>query len=201
MDTAHITSLILEYRYWILIPLSFLEGPMIAFVAGTLASLGYFNVYFLAVFFFALDLGKDAVYYGIGHWGARTGYAHRILKKIRVEPEHLEKTREVWEKHPGKTMFFGKLSYGIASSFIMLAGTIGMPLSKFFGWGAVVAILQYGGLLALGYFFGTTFSAGQTSMLTNVLYAIGGITLIASIYYIVTFYIGTRMKKDTEVEK
>ncbi|MDP2665084.1 MAG: hypothetical protein Q8P23_00320, partial [bacterium] len=72
MSVDFITELILQYRYWILIPLSLIEGPVVAFVAGTLASLGYFNMSFLAVLFFVRDVGLDGVYYAIGHFGGRT---------------------------------------------------------------------------------------------------------------------------------
>lgn len=195
MDLAHVSSLIIEYRYWILFPLSFIEGPIVAFIAGTLASLGYFNIYALGVFFFARDMIMDSFYYAIGYYGGRTKLATRLLKKIGVEEEHLEGIRTLWEHHAGMTMFFGKLSYGIASSFVVLAGTVKMPLKKFFGWGALVAIAQFWTLLALGYFFGTTFSSGATHLIENILYAIGGIGLIATIYYVVAFYIRKRMRK------
>ena len=60
MSVDQISQLIIEYRYFILIPLSFIEGPIVAFAAGALASLGYFNVYALAIFFFVVDMLKDA---------------------------------------------------------------------------------------------------------------------------------------------
>ena len=119
-----------------------------------------------------------------------------MLKKIGVEREHLEGIRQLWERRAGTTMFFGKLSYGIASSFVVLAGTVHMPLKKFFGWGAIVAITQFWILLALGYFFGTTFSSGTTRLIENILYAIGGITLLGSLYYLVSFYVGKELKKE-----
>jgi membrane protein DedA with SNARE-associated domain len=195
MTLAQVTQLIIEYRYWILFPLSFIEGPIIAFIAGTLASLGYFNVYVLGIFFFARDMIMDSFYYAVGYYWGRTKLATKLLKKIGVEREHLEGIRTLWEHHAGRTMLFGKLSYGIASSFVVLAGTVKMPLKKFYGWGAVVAVLQFWTLLALGYFFGTTFAAGAEHIIENTLYAIGGIGLIASVYYIVTFYIRKRMEK------
>lgn len=195
MTLDQVTQLIIEYRYWILFPLSFVEGPIIAFIAGTLASLGYFNIYMLGIFFFARDMIMDSFYYTLGYYGGRTHLARRLLKKIGVEEEHLDGIRTLWEKRAGRTMLFGKLSYGIASSFVVLAGTVKMPLGKFFGWGALVAILQFWTLLALGYFFGTTFSIGATHIIENVLYAIGGIGLIATLYYVVTFYMRKRMEK------
>lgn len=195
MGLDNAAQLIIEYRYWILVPLAFIEGPIIAFVAGTLASLGYFNVYALGVFFFARDMIMDGVYYGIGYFGGRTAFARNILKKIGVERDHLDDVRTLWERHAGKTMFLGKLSYGIASSFIVVAGMVKMPLGTFFGWGAVVAVVEWGGLLILGYFFGASIGSNGTHLIENIGYAIGGVTLAASAYYLITFYIGRRMKK------
>ena len=60
MSPDFITEILLQYRYWILIPLSLIEGPVVAFVAGTLAALGFFDIYFLAALFFVRDVGLDA---------------------------------------------------------------------------------------------------------------------------------------------
>ena len=61
MDAQSISHLLLEYRYLVLIPLATIEGPIVAFVAGTLASLRYFNIYALAAVFFIRDVGLDAI--------------------------------------------------------------------------------------------------------------------------------------------
>jgi membrane protein DedA with SNARE-associated domain len=198
MGADHITQLVLEYRYWILIPLTFLEGPIVAFVAGTLAAAGYFNVWFLAVLFFVRDVGLDGVYYGIGYYGHGTKLVQKLLAKIGVTEDHLDSVRKLWERHPGKTMFIGKLSYGIASSFVVVAGAVHMPLRKFFGWGAIVAIIQYGGLLALGYYFGQALGGSIEKILTNVQYLIGGLALVISAYYIITHFIRRRALKHEQ---
>lgn len=195
MSVGFITQLILQYRYWILIPLTFLEGPVVAFVAGTLASLGYFNVYFLAVLFFVRDVGLDGVYYAIGYFGGRTAFAKRMLKKIGVTDDRLEEVRLLWSRRPGMTMFIGKLSYGIASAFVVVAGTVKMPLRIFFKYGIIVAVLQYGTLLLLGYFLGESFGGTVTKVISNVGYvmAFGGIVI--SLYYIITWSMRDKLLK------
>ena len=200
MDADHATQLILQYRYLILIPLSILEGPIIAVAAGTLASLGYFNVYVLAVFFFLLDLAKDAFYYALGYWGGNTKMVRKLLGKMGVREDHLQDIRHLWEKHPGKTMFIGKLSYGIASSFVVLAGTVKMPLKKFFGWGAIVAIAQYWTLLALGYFFGNAIGGTTAKILDIVQWLILGLSVAAVGYYIFSLYMRKEFKRETDAE-
>jgi membrane protein DedA with SNARE-associated domain len=186
-STAH---LILEYRYLILIPLALIEGPIVAFIAGTLASLGYFDVWVLAAFFFARDVCMDALYYAIGHFGGRTKVAHWALRKIKVTEDHLESVRQLWEKRPFVTMFIGKLSYGIGSTFTTVAGIVNMRFMTFVRYGAIVAALQYWSLLALGYFFGASFG-NISSILQNLQYVIGGIGIVIAVYYIFS----ARMRK------
>lgn len=187
MSLDFITRLILEYRYWILIPLSFIEGPIIAFVAGTLASVGYFNMYFLAPLFFIRDVGLDGVYYAIGYFGARSGFAQRMMAKLGVTEDHLDEIRVLWTKRPGITLFIGKLSYGIASAFIVVAGMIRMPLGKFFAYGSLVAIVQYGGLLFLGYFVGSSLGGDVIKIINNIQYVVAFTAIIISAYYILSW--------------
>ena len=118
MSVDFLTEIILQYRYWILVPLFLIEGPLVAFVAGILASLNYFNLYFLAGLFLVLDLVRDAVYYAIGQYGGRTAFTERMLAKIRITAEHLEHARLLLLRRPGWTMFIGKLAYGIAPALI-----------------------------------------------------------------------------------
>lgn len=198
MSPDIITELILQYRYWILIPLTFIEGPVVAFVAGTLASVGLFNMYFLAVLFFVRDVGMDMMYYAIGHFGGRTTFAKRMIKKIGVTEDHLEEVRILWEKRPGWTMFIGKLSYGIASAFIVVAGMVKMPFSIFLRYGILVAILQYGVLLFAGYFLGESLGGSIVPIISNVQYVILFVAIVISVYYIFSW---NMRKKFLEREK
>lgn len=198
MSIDFITEAILQYRYWILIPLTFIEGPVVAFVAGTMAAVGYFNIYFLAALFFVRDVGLDGVYYAIGHFGARTRFVQRMLNKIGVTHDHLEQVRVIWEKRPFWTMFIGKLSYGIASAFIVVAGTVKMPLTTFFKYGSIVAVLQYGILLFAGYYLGTSFGGDAAQIINNVQYVIAFAAIAITLYYLFSWYM---RRKFFEEEK
>lgn len=202
MSVDFITQILLQYRYWILIPLSLIEGPIVAFVAGTLAALGYFNIYFLAGLFFVRDMGLDGVYYAMGHFGGRTAFAERMLAKIGITDDHLGKVRILWEKRPFTTMFIGKLSYGIASAFIVVAGMVKMPLRTFFKYGIIVAVLEYGSLLFAGYFLGASLGGSIVKVIENVQYVIAFAAIVISGYYILSWYARKKfLKADTEVEK
>jgi membrane protein DedA with SNARE-associated domain len=198
MSPESLTELLLQYRYWILVPLSIIEGPVVAFVAGTLASLGYFNIYLLGLFFFVRDVGLDGAYYALGHYGGKTAFATRMLTKFGITDEHLEHVRLLWARRPGWTMLIGKISYGIASAFIVVAGKVRMPLTTFFGYGSLVAVLQYGALLFVGYFFGESLGGSAAAVISNIQYAVAVLAIVISAYYIFSW----RMRKKLlEAEK
>ena len=202
MSVSFLTQLILQYRYWILIPLSFLEGPVVAFIAGTLASVGIFDLYFLAILFFIRDVGLDAVYYAIGYFGGHTEFAGRMLAKLGVTDDHLGQVREFWEKRPGMTMLVGKLSYGIASAFIVVAGMVKMPLRIFFKYGILVAIFEYGTLLLLGYFLGASLGKSAVRAINNAQYLIAFAAIIISVYYLFSWKMRSKLlKEDKEIEE
>ncbi len=195
---SHLAQTLIESRWLILVPLSFAEGPVIAFVAGTLAAAGYFNIFVLAAFFFGRDMFMDGLYYLLGYYGGRTRLAHRLLAKIGVEEAHLEHVRGLWTRRAGITMLLGKISYGISTSFIVVAGMIHMPLQKFFGWGAVAAVVQYGVLLVLGYFLGGALGGTIERLISNFEYVLLGLSVFLVGYFFVSIKLSKRMLKEVK---
>ena len=195
MSPDTLSHLILAYRYWILIPLCFLEGPIVAFVAGSLASLGYFNVYLLALLFFARDISVDAGMYFLGRYGGKTRFATWFLGKVGVTKEHLGGVHRLWEKNTGKTMFFSKLSYGLAATFLVVAGLVEVSMKKFFAYAILVTVLQYGTLLVVGYYFGNAFGT-VSKVINNLGYVIAGVTLFITAYYLFTHFMRRRLLKQ-----
>lgn len=192
MGIEHLTQTIIEYRYWVLIPLSFVEGPLIAFVGGTLAFLGYLNPFVAFAIFFLRDVILDGFFYFLGRFGGRTALAKRILKKIGVNEGHLDDVRRLWHHHGFRTMFFSKLSYGLSAAFLLVAGIIDFDYKKFFWYAALVALAQYGVLFILGYFFGNTL--GATANILDILqYVIAGGVIAATAYYIFSRWMRGRL--------
>lgn len=192
----HITQLIITYRYWILIPLTFIEGPIVAFIAGTLASVGYFNVYVLGALFLVRDIAVDLGCYYLGFFGSKRPWVKKVLHKLKVNDDHLADMHKVWHKHPGKTMFFSKLSYGVAAGFIVVAGMVEMPIGKFLFYGSLVAVVHYITLLVIGYFFGAAFGSSITSIIENIPYVIGAATVLFIAYYFFRRYMSKKLQEE-----
>ena len=195
MSPDHIQALILDYRYWILIPLTFIEGPIIGFITGALSKLGYFNPFLAFSIFIFRDIIMDGIWYYLGKHFAGTPFAERTLRKLKITPDHLISVRGLWDVHGLRTMFIGKLSYGIAQAFLMVAGMVKMPFARFFRLALVVALVNYGGLFLLGYSLGGAFGS-LTNMLSNILYAVGVLALVISGYYIFSFYMRKRLSEE-----
>ena len=95
-----------------------------------------------------------------------------------------------------------KLSYGIASAFIVVAGTVRMPLKTFIKYGSIVAVLQYGTLLFAGYYLGASAGGSVVHIVSNVQYVVAFAAIAISGYYIFTWYMRQRLlKEDEKIER
>lgn len=184
MSFSAAVHLIIAYRYWILIPLSLIEGPITAFIAATLAAAGYFNIWALVALFFARDIGMDAAYWSAGRFGWQNRSVEKLLAKIHVHEEQLDKVKTLWEERPFRTILIGKLAYGLAITFIMVVGMVKIPLSKFYKYSVWVTALQFGALLSLGYFFGNALGANLAGTIEHAQMAIGGAAAAILLWYL-----------------
>lgn len=200
MTVAELTPLVLHYRYWIIIPISFIEGPIIAFVTGTLAKLGYFNPYIAFLIFFFRDVVLDSSFYFLGKYGGRTALAQKLLTKLGVGEQHLADVRVLWDEHGFRTMFFSKLSYGLSATFLVVAGMVDMAWSRFLYYAALVALAQYGILFVLGYYFANMLGT-VSNALDMIQYVVGGGLLAATIYYIFSKYMAKKLVAQEHTDR
>lgn len=187
MSLEVITQLVLQYRYWILLPLAFMEGPILAFVLGSFSVLGYFNIFLSFLILLVGDLVPDAAYYFFGRYGERNELISRYARKIGIGAEHFDAVRRLWYKHPAKTMFLTKFAYGLSTPLLVSAGIIGIPFYRFVRLSVMISIIQYGVLLTLGYNFGRSFKL-VSGTLELVQIAVAGIIVIAVAYYSLVRY-------------
>ena len=92
-DPTGAMELLINYRYWLLVPLSFIEGPVVSFIAGALSRLGYFNPYLAFVIFFLKDIIVDGVFYVVGRFGEKASLVRRLLAKIGIKEGHIDEVR------------------------------------------------------------------------------------------------------------
>jgi len=191
MDLSSLVPTLLRYRYWIAIPLAIIEGPMVAFAVATLAALGYFNPVLACGLFVAKDVAVDSTYYYLGRRAGRWNLGATFLRRFRVPESDVEHLRRLWRTHGWQTMFVGKMAWGLSPLFLASAGVVGLPLDAFIRYDIGVAVVQYGVLFAVGYYFGGsvgTVSAG----LRIIQFALAGVLLAGLAYLRVRLRAGRR---------
>ena len=181
MGLDSLTHVLIQGRYWILIPLSLLEGPTVAFVAGTLASHGYLSPYAAYGIFIVKDFVVDGTYYCVGRFASKTSYVARLLTKAAVTGSEIEHVRALWNRHGWRTMFIAKLSWGLSPAFLASAGIVAVPVATFLRYAVGIALVQYAALMLLGYYFGQAIGTGS-QVIRLVGYLVTGAALIALVY-------------------
>ncbi len=153
ISLASILSLLLHYKYALLFPIAFVEGPIVSVLGGFLASSGHLNIY--AVFGVVLlgDLTADTLYYALGRFGGV-----RIIGKygryLRIQDDQVKSLEAHFQKHAGKTLFAGKFAHSLGSVVLFAAGIGRVPYRKFFVLNLLSASLKSAILVLVGYYFG-----------------------------------------------
>ena len=108
ISAGTVTQLLLTYRYWLLLPLALVEGPVVALVAGALVLLGYLQA--LPVFLIAVlgDFLPDMAYFSLGRWGTRTALLRRWEARAGAGSAQMNKIRNLWHTRPLQAMLFSK---------------------------------------------------------------------------------------------
>lgn len=189
LSIPEITQLLLQYKYLILFPIIAIEGPVATVIAGFISSLGYFNLFVAYLVVTAGDVAGDCVYYAIGYWG-REKFLKRWGKYIGFPLEKVVHVEKHFERHGVKTLFIGKMTHGIGGIFLVAAGLVKMPFSKFVGANFGATLIKSLALILIGYFF------GQAIMKINsILEFISAISISIGIIVSLVFFSYYRKKK------
>jgi membrane-associated protein len=162
----------------------FLPGDSLLFVAGAFSSQGLINpIILFAVLTVAAILG-DSLNYTIGRY-----FGERILAKWKLfKPEHLQKTKEFYHKHGGKTIIYARFIPIVRTFAPFVAGIGRMDYKKFLSFNIIGAVVWVGLLIAAGYYFGGL--AWVEENLSLIIYLI----ILASLIPLVIEWIRARMR-------
>lgn len=156
-------SLLGHWGYLIIFLAAFLEssafmglilpGESVVVLAGVLASQGYFD---LGNCLWVIALGAvlgDSVGYSLGKAVGR-GYFERHKRLFLLKEKHILKVDRYFEKHGGKTIFFGRFVGFLRAMAPFVAGMARMPYRRFLVYNVSGGILWSVSFTLLGYFFG-----------------------------------------------
>ncbi|MDP3956847.1 MAG: DedA family protein [bacterium] len=192
---SQVIALVLQYKYAILLPIAFVEGPMIMFFGGILYRLGYFEL--LPLYFTLLigDLIADFFWYGLGYYASRP-----LLKKyghwFSINEEVFQKIERLFHRHQNKILFISKITmgFGFALATLIAAGAAKVPFKKYAVLNLLGGFIWTGLLLALGYFFGNLY--GLIGEQFRLLSLVAAAVLLFSVLYGVRRYLRERLLRN-----
>lgn|SRR3989338_4219123 len=176
-----------------LVIVPFLPGDSLLFVVGTLAGGGYLNIVVVYVVLLAAAIIGDTVNYWIGHHLGPKVFSReksRFFKK-----EHLEKTREFFEKHGGKTIILARFIPIIRTFAPFVAGVGKMHYRTFLFYNVTGGFIWVTALMLAGYFFG-----GISLIKNNFEFAVIGIVLISLLPVLIEYIKHKRQPKLSKKE-
>jgi membrane-associated protein len=130
----------------------FLPGDSLLITAGLFAARGDFDYAMLLLALIPAAIIGNATGYYIGH---RTGM--RLYSRpdsLLFRREHLQMTREYYEKHGGKTIILAQFIPILRTFAPVVAGVGAMGYRQFATYNVVGAILWVGSMLTAGYLLG-----------------------------------------------
>ena len=126
----------------------FLPGDSLLFVTGALAAAGGMDIAVVMGVLVAAALCGDNVNYWIGRW-----LGTRVLSRW-INPAHLQRTRQFYERHGGKTIVIARFVPIIRTYVPFVAGLGAMPYLRYIAFCVLGAALWVGSICLAGYFFG-----------------------------------------------
>ena len=181
-------EILIVYRYWLLLPIAIVEGPMVAFVCGMLVALGYFNPFIAFGILVLGDLIPDGFLYSAGRLARKHAWVKRWGAYVGVTEERFSKAEKLWHTHPGKTVLASKFTYGVTAPFLFMGGLSGIPAHTFFGYSISISLVHYVVLMGLGYFFGASLSS-IGDLLTTLEIGFTIVVLVSIAYYLLMPYL------------
>jgi membrane-associated protein len=135
----------------------FLPGDSLLFAAGAMAALGSLNVWVLMGTLFVASVLGDAVNYSVGRYigprvfrpEGRRGRLERLLN-----PKHLERTHEFFEKYGGKAVVLARFVPIVRTFIPFVAGAASMTYTTFAFYNITGGALWVFACVGAGYMFG-----------------------------------------------
>ncbi len=141
------------YKYFILLPVDIIEGPITTVIASFLASLGFLNVFIVYGFAVLGDIIGDLGLYWIGRLGRNT-IIPRYGHYVGVTNERLKFAEEHYKKHLASTVFLGKIVDVTNLPILLTAGVTKTDMKKYLQVISVAALGKAAVFTVIGYYFG-----------------------------------------------
>lgn len=143
-------SFLIAHAYAWMVPLSLVEGPLVALAGGVGAAMGRVNPYLTFLIVMAGGVLQDIVYYWLGRRAMRSERVKALMKRTRLLREGFEPLKTAWRDEMLATLTAAKFAYGIYAALIVSAGVARAPFGKLLLRSTLLSAVVLGGWLLFG---------------------------------------------------
>lgn len=174
--------LLLQYAYPLMIPLSLIEGPIVAMAGGAGAAAGQIDPFIAYAIVMGGGLFQDVTFYGLGHLARRSERVRGWIERICALRQVMDPLHAAWRERMFLTLLASKFAYGLYFPIMVSAGLLQAPFWRYLAESILMSAVILAGWEALGY--GLVRAYGQLGSAANWVTAGLGLLGILGIWLI-----------------
>lgn len=159
------------------------EGPLVTMAVGLLLTQKFLNPFIAYTIILTAELLSDTLYYSLGRWGKKK-VAARFLKQGKQSPERPDRLKKIFAKHPGKTLFIGKMTHLAGVPTLISAGMAQVPFWLFMFFETLATVPKSFILLLVGFYIGQSITTINTYATYGTFFVTGSIILLSILYFV-----------------
>ena len=197
VDTSIVDTiqLIETYTYFVIFPISIVEGPIIAMIAGFLVSSGILKWYIVAGVLLLGDILGDLFYYAVGRYSEQL-VIRRWGQYVGITRERVEIFKSQFLNHSIKLILFSK-TQPAGAAVLFAAGVARMPFWKYLFYAVLGSIPKVVLFMAAGYYLGEGILNANKYLGWGAAISTGIAILLVMFYLAIKLYI-KRTNKDLQ---
>lgn len=134
-----------------MVPLSLVEGPIVALGAGAGMATGQINPLFAGPILAFGAAFQDTVYYWLGRLAAASPRVKALATRVRLLRNTLQPLQAAWRNAMFATLLGSKFAYGLYAPMLVTAGMARAPFARFLTLSLAVSAVILGAWFAAGY--------------------------------------------------
>lgn len=157
-----VVGLLLQYKYFVMVPLALVMQPVVGAVGGALARVDFFNVFIVYGIVATAALVGDIIWYWIGfHYGE--SFIQKFGRFIGITKGHVQIARNLFHRYHAPILFFSKITNGLGLAIVVLftAGMSRVPFGRYLFFNVIGEMIWAAMIVSAGYFVSDLFISAE----------------------------------------
>jgi membrane protein DedA with SNARE-associated domain len=183
-----ILDLLRNNGYAIMFIVMLIEGAMVTYVAAFAASQNIFNIYIVAILAILGNTIGDIPFYLIGKF-SRGILKSRFFRRFGLKKSSIKRFEENYKTHLGKTLAVVKITPGLPTPGLILAGVANVPFWKYMLYSFIIAVPATLFFVFAGFYSGIAFSTIENSLKITEIAVLSTIAIAVLLWYLYKYVI------------